>query len=71
MWASDAHSGTYSTRDSIGCSYKQVLTVGPNIKYVLAHWAKPEDIGSVMTLGVREYGRIQTFLLQFPKHIKS
>lgn len=68
---SDAHSGTYSARDSIGCSYKQVLIVVPNTKYVLTDWAKSEDISSVMTLGVRGYGRIQTFLLQFPKHIKS
>lgn len=56
-----AHTGEYCARVEKGSGYEQTLYLKPDSNYVLTAWAKAEKNGSVMTLGVKNYGGPETF----------
>lgn len=58
--SSTSHSGSYCAKVAKNSSYEQFVTLLPNTKYVLTGWAKSEN-GSVMTLGVKNYGGQEVF----------
>lgn len=55
------HSGSYAAKLAKNSSYEQTITLEPNSSYVLQAWAKVSNAGSVMTLGVKNYGGSEVF----------
>ena len=55
------HSGDYAAKLAKNSSYEQNIPVEPNSKYVLRAWVKVSNAGSVMTLGVKNYGGSEIF----------
>ena len=55
------HSGAFAAKVGKNSSYEQNVPVQPNTKYVLQGWIRSENDGSVMTLGVKNYGGNEAF----------